>query len=65
MIKQPNVILGNDDLLVTMGKKGEIIGFFTPVETMLSMSKNPSPVSIQEKGFSGPMITNGTASRII
>ena len=30
MIKQPNVILGNDDLLVTMGKKGEIIGFFYP-----------------------------------
>lgn len=30
MIKQPNVVLGNDRLLVTMGKKGEIVGFYYP-----------------------------------
>ncbi|WP_292485273.1 glycoside hydrolase family 15 protein [Methanohalobium sp.] len=30
MIKQPNVILGNKHLLVTMGSKGEIFGFFYP-----------------------------------
>ncbi|HEY3360468.1 MAG TPA: glycoside hydrolase family 15 protein [Methanosarcina sp.] len=30
MIKQPNVILGNDELLVTMGRKGDILGFFYP-----------------------------------
>ena len=30
MIKQPNVILGNPRLLVTMGIKGEIFGFFYP-----------------------------------
>ncbi|MDD3042641.1 MAG: glycoside hydrolase family 15 protein [Methanosarcinaceae archaeon] len=30
MIKQPNVILGNAELLVTMGRKGEIFGFFYP-----------------------------------
>jgi len=65
VIKQPNVILGNDDLLVTMGKKGEIIGFFYPAETMLSMSRNLSPVFIQEKSFSGPTITNGKESRTI
>ncbi|AGF96291.1 Glucoamylase [Methanosarcina mazei Tuc01] len=30
MIRQPNVILGNDELLVTMGRKGEILGLFYP-----------------------------------
>lgn len=30
MIRQPNVILGNDKILVTMGKKGELFGFFYP-----------------------------------
>lgn len=30
MIKQPNVILGNSKLLVTMGRKGEIFGLFYP-----------------------------------
>ena len=30
MIRQPNVILGNDELLVTMGRKGDILGFFYP-----------------------------------
>jgi len=39
VIRQPNVILGNDKLLVTMGRKGEILGFFIPAETTLSMSR--------------------------
>jgi oligosaccharide amylase len=30
VIKQPNVILGNSKLLVTMGRKGEIFGLFYP-----------------------------------
>ena len=30
MIRQPNVILGNEKLLVTMGRKGELFGFFYP-----------------------------------
>jgi len=30
LIKQPNVVLGNSQLLVTMGRKGEIFGFFHP-----------------------------------
>jgi len=30
LIKQPNAILGNSDLLVTMGRKGELSGFFYP-----------------------------------
>lgn len=30
MIRQPNSILGNRELLVTLGKKGEILGFFYP-----------------------------------
>ncbi|MBN2110853.1 MAG: glucan 1,4-alpha-glucosidase [Methanosarcinaceae archaeon] len=30
MIRQPNSILGNRQLLVTMGKKGELFGFFYP-----------------------------------
>ena len=30
MIRQPNVIFGNSRLLVTMGKKGELFGFFYP-----------------------------------
>ncbi|MCD4703323.1 MAG: glucan 1,4-alpha-glucosidase [Methanosarcinaceae archaeon] len=30
MIKQPNVIFGNHRLLVTMGKKGEVFGYFYP-----------------------------------
>ncbi|WP_406657796.1 glycoside hydrolase family 15 protein [Methanolobus sp. ZRKC2] len=30
MIKQPNAILGNSKLLVTMGKKAELFGFFYP-----------------------------------
>jgi oligosaccharide amylase len=30
VIKQPNVILGNAELLVTMGRKGELFGFFYP-----------------------------------
>ncbi|MCQ6962287.1 glycoside hydrolase family 15 protein [Methanolobus chelungpuianus] len=30
MIRQPNAILGNEKLLVTMGKKAEIFGFFYP-----------------------------------
>lgn len=30
MIRQPNAILGNDHLLVTMGKKGEIFGYYYP-----------------------------------
>jgi oligosaccharide amylase len=30
LIKQPNAILGNDKLLVTIGKKAEIFGFFYP-----------------------------------
>ena len=30
MIRQPNAILGNKKLLVTVGKKGEIFGFFYP-----------------------------------
>ena len=30
MIRQPNVILGNDGLLVTMGRKGDILGLFYP-----------------------------------
>ncbi len=30
MIRQPNVILGNGKVLVTMGKKGELLGFFYP-----------------------------------
>lgn len=30
MIKQPNVILGNSKLLVTMGRKGEIFALFHP-----------------------------------
>ena len=30
MIKQPNAILGNDRLLVTIGKKGEIFGYYYP-----------------------------------
>jgi len=30
LIRQPNVILGNRELLVTMGKKAEIFGFFYP-----------------------------------
>ncbi|WP_319507121.1 glycoside hydrolase family 15 protein [uncultured Methanolobus sp.] len=30
MIRQPNAILGNDRLLVTVGKKGEIFGYYYP-----------------------------------
>ncbi|WP_406670046.1 glycoside hydrolase family 15 protein [Methanolobus sp. ZRKC4] len=30
MIRQPNAILGNDRLLVTVGKKGEIFGYYFP-----------------------------------
>lgn len=30
MIKQPNAIFGNDNMLVTMGKNGELFGFFYP-----------------------------------
>ncbi len=30
LIRQPNAILGNRSLLVTMGKKGEIFGFYYP-----------------------------------
>ncbi len=30
MIRQPNVIFGNTRLLVTMGRKGELFGFFYP-----------------------------------
>ncbi|MDG6243811.1 MAG: glycoside hydrolase family 15 protein [Methanolobus sp.] len=30
MIRQPNAILGNDRLLVTLGKKGEIFGYYYP-----------------------------------
>ncbi len=30
MIRQPNAIIGNDRLLVTMGKKGEIFGYYYP-----------------------------------
>lgn len=30
MIKQPNAIFGNDNILVTMGKKGELFGLFYP-----------------------------------
>jgi oligosaccharide amylase len=30
LIKQPNVIVGNNKLLVTMGKKGELVTFFYP-----------------------------------
>lgn len=30
MIRQPNAILGNEKLLVTIGKKGEIFGFYYP-----------------------------------
>ncbi|SFM57630.1 glycoside hydrolase family 15 protein [Methanolobus profundi] len=30
MIRQPNSILGNERLLVTMGKKGEIFGYYYP-----------------------------------
>ena len=30
LIRQPNAILGNRELLVTMGKKAEIFGFFYP-----------------------------------
>ena len=30
MIKQPNAILGNEKLLVTMGQRAEIFGFFYP-----------------------------------
>ena len=30
MIKQPNAILGNDRLLVSIGKKGEIFGYYYP-----------------------------------
>ena len=57
MIKQPNVILGNDDLLVTMSKMGEILGFFYP--------RRDHAVSIQEKNSSGQTIMIGTPSRII
>ena len=30
MIRQPNAILGNNELLVTMGRKGDLLGFFYP-----------------------------------
>ncbi|MDD2440384.1 MAG: glucan 1,4-alpha-glucosidase, partial [Methanosarcinaceae archaeon] len=30
MIKQPNVIFGNSEVLVSMGRKGELFGFFYP-----------------------------------
>ena len=30
MIRQPNVILRNNELLVTMGRKGDLFGFFYP-----------------------------------
>ncbi|MDY0385735.1 MAG: glucan 1,4-alpha-glucosidase [Methanolobus sp.] len=30
MIRQPNAIVGNDRLLVTVGKKGEIFGYYFP-----------------------------------
>jgi len=30
LIRQPNAILGNDRLLVTIGKKGEIFGYYYP-----------------------------------
>ncbi|APH39731.1 glycoside hydrolase family 15 protein [Methanohalophilus halophilus] len=30
MIRQPNVMVGNEKLLVTMGKKGELVTFFYP-----------------------------------
>jgi oligosaccharide amylase len=30
VIRLPNAVLGNDELLVTMGRKGEILGFFYP-----------------------------------
>lgn len=43
MIRQPNVILGNDKVLITMGKKGELLGFFTPAGTMPNMWKSRLP----------------------